>query len=109
MLGVGGGVIQVPAMNLLMRVPLKAAAGTSTFMVGITAVATAFVYYARGKIDPTVVVPAMIGIFAGAQLGSRLTRRVKTQRLTLVFVIVLVYLGGSLLLKSAGIDLPGQR
>ena len=109
MLGVGGGVIQVPAMNLLMRVPVKAAAGTSSFMVGITSVATAFVYYSDGKIDPTVVVPAMIGIFLGSQVGSRLTRRVKSQNLVLYFVVILLYLGISLLLKAAGITLPGQK
>ena len=109
MLGVGGGVIQVPAMNLLMRIPVKAAAGTSSFMVGITAVATAFVFYSEGKIDATVVVPAMIGIFLGGQAGSRLTRRVKTQNLVLLFVVILLYLGGSLLLKAFGITLPGQR
>jgi len=109
MLGVGGGVIQVPAMNILMRIPIKAAAGTSSFMVGITSVATASVYYADGKIDPTVVVPAMIGIFVGAQIGSRLTRRVRTQNLASIFVIVLLYLGVSLLLKAVGIILPGQR
>lgn len=109
MLGVGGGVIQVPAMNLLMRIPVKAAAGTSSFMVGITAVATAFVYYSREKIDPTVVVPAMIGIFLGSQAGSRLTRRVKARNLVLFFTIILLYLGISLLLKAANITLPGQK
>ncbi len=109
MLGVGGGVIQVPAMNLLMRVPVKAAAGTSAFMVGITSVATAFVYYSRGKIDPTVVVPAMVGIFAGSQIGSRLTRRVHAHRMVSVFVAVLFYLGGSLVLKSFGVDVPWQK
>ncbi len=109
MLGVGGGVIQVPAMNLLMRVPVKAAAGTSSFMVGITAVATASVFYAQGKIDPTVVVPAMVGIFVGSQLGSRLTRRIPTENLVVLFVLILLYLGGSLLLKAVGITLPGQR
>ena len=109
MLGIGGGVIQVPAMNLLMRVPVKAAAGTSSFMVGISAVATAAVFYAEGKIDPTVVVPAVVGIFVGSQVGSRLTRRVRTQRLVVIFAAVLLYLGVSLLLKAVGITVPGQR
>ncbi|MGD9711843.1 MAG: sulfite exporter TauE/SafE family protein [Thermomicrobiales bacterium] len=108
MLGVGGGVIQVPAMNVLMRMPVKAAAGTSAFMVGITAVATSFVFYADEHLDPTVVSPALIGIFLGAQAGSRLTRRFKAQRLVLLFVAVLLYLGISLMLKAAGISLPGQ-
>jgi uncharacterized protein len=109
MLGVGGGVIQVPAMNLLMKLPVKAAAGTSAFMVGITAVATSFVFYAEEKLDPTVVTPALVGIFVGSQIGSRLTRRVRAQRLVALFVVVLLYLGLSLILKALGVDLPGQK
>ena len=109
MLGIGGGVIQVPAMNLLMKLPVKAAAGTSAFMVGITAVATSFVFYAEKQLDPTVVTPALVGVFAGSQIGSRLTRRVRAQRLVSLFVVVLLYLGLSLILKALGIELPGQE
>ncbi len=108
MLGVGGGVVMVPAMNLLMRVPVKAAVGTSTFMVGITSVATAFVFYSQGYIDPTLVVPAIIGVFLGGQIGSRLTRRIKAQRLALLFALILFYLGLSLLLRAFGVEMPGQ-
>jgi uncharacterized membrane protein YfcA len=108
MLGVGGGVVMVPAMNLLMRVPVKAAVGTSTFMVGMTSVATAFVFYSRGFIDPTLVVPAIVGVFLGGQIGSRLTRRIKAQRLALLFAVILLYLGLSLLLRAFGIEMPGQ-
>ncbi len=105
MLGIGGGAIQVPLMNLLMKVPVKAAAGTSAFMVGMTAVATAAVFYADGQIDPQVVIPAMIGVFLGSQAGSQITRRVQTHRLVIVFVIALAYLGLSLILKAFGITL----
>lgn len=108
MLGVGGGVVQVPAMNLLMKVPVKAAAGTSTFMVGITAVATSVVFYADEKLDPTVVTPALIGVLVGAQVGSRLTKRVSAQRLVMIFVVILLYLGFALMLKALGVELPGQ-
>ena len=108
LLGVGGGVVQVPAMNLFMSIPLKAAAGTSSFMVGITSVATATVFYAEGKIDPTVVVPTLFGIYIGSQVGSRLTRRLDTQRLLIIFVVVLGYLGLSMLLKSFGVNLTGR-
>jgi len=109
MLGVGGGVVMVPAMNLVMAVPLKAAVGTSAFMVGITSVATAFVFYSQGEINPTVVVPAIIGVFVGGQFGSRLTRRLRVQRLAAVFSVLLFYLGLSLLLQAFGVTLPGQR
>lgn len=109
MLGIGGGVIQVPVMNLLMRIPVKAAVGTSSLMVGMTAVATAAVFYSEDKLDPRVVVPCMIGIFLGAQLGSQVTRRLRTQRLIIVFVLILAYLGVSLILKAIGIGVPGQQ
>jgi len=109
MLGVGGGVIQVPAMNLIMRVPLKAAAGTSAFMVGITSIATAFVHYSAGNVDPTVVVPAMIGIFAGGRAGSVLTKHMKVSNLLVIFVAILLFLGASMFLTGVGVDLPWQR
>jgi uncharacterized protein len=109
MLGVGGGVVQVPMMNLLMRVPMKAAAGTSALLVGMTAVATATVFYADGRIDATVVVPAMIGIFIGSQVGSNLTSRVKTANLVIVFVAIMLYLAISMILRAFGISLPGQE
>lgn len=108
MLGIGGGAIQVPMMNLLMRVPVKAAAGTSSFMVGMTSVATAAVFYADDKLDPRIVIPAMIGVFLGSQIGSQITRRIRTQRLVIIFVLVLAYLGISLVFKAFGITLPGQ-
>jgi len=92
-----------------MRVPVKAAAGTSAFMVGITAVASSSVYYSKGKIDPTIVVPAMIGIYLGSQFGSRLTRKLHAERLTLIFVLILAYLSLSLYVKAFGYTLPGQQ
>lgn len=105
MLGVGGGVIQVPTMNLMMRVPVKAAAGTSAFMVGITAVATAFVFYSHEKINPEIVIPTLFGVFVGSRVGSRLTRRVRAERLTAMFVLILIYLGLRLLLKSLDLQI----
>ncbi len=109
MLGVGGGVIQVPAMNLFMKVPLKAAAGTSALMAGITSVAGAFVHYSDGNVDPTLVAPAMIGIFAGGKLGATFTKRLKVANLMMIFVVVLAFLGVSMFLTGVGIDVPWQR
>ena len=57
---------------------------------------------------PTLVVPAIVGVFLGGQIGSRLTRRIKAQRLALLFALILLYLGLSLLLRAFGIEMPGQ-
>jgi len=104
MLGIGGGVIQVPMMNLVMKMPVKAAAGTSAFMVGMTAVATATVFYSEGKIDPQVAVPAMLGVFLGASAGSTLTKRLPTDRLIVLFFVILTYLGASMILAAFGLN-----
>src|SRR5213083_966609 len=69
LLGVGGGFIKVPAMNILMRVPMKAAVATSNFMIGVTAAASAFIYYSRGLVDPGLAAMVIIGVFSGTYLA----------------------------------------
>ena len=91
LLGVGGGIIKVPAMHLAMGVPLRVATATSNMMIGITATSSAVIYLLRGQIDPFVAGPTAIGVFAGATLGSRLAHRVDTRILRLLFVVVLLY------------------
>ena len=61
LLGVGGGFLKVPAMNLGMRVPLRVAAATSNFMIGVTAASSLFVYFARGEVQPLLAAPVAIG------------------------------------------------
>ncbi len=100
LLGVGGGVVKVPTMYLLMRVPLKIAAATSNFMIGVTASAGAFVYYARGEVDLFVSGSTMIGVFLGALIGSRMLHLIKTEYLKKAFIIVLLYLSVEMLFKG---------
>ena len=81
---------------------MRAAAGTSSFMVGMTSVATAAVFYASGKIDPTVTAPAMVGVLLGSSAGSALTKRFKVSQLLGVFFVVTVALGISMILSAFG-------
>ena len=66
LLGLGGGFLKVPAMHLGMRVPLKVAAATSNFMIGVTAVSSFFVYFARGDLHPFLACTVTLGVVAGA-------------------------------------------
>jgi len=100
LLGVGGGVIKVPTMYLLMGVPLKIATATSNFMIGVTATAGAFVYYARGEVDLFVSGSTMMGVFLGALIGSRILHLIKTEYLKKAFIIVLLYLSLEMLFKG---------
>lgn len=106
LLGVGGGIVQVPVMNLLMRVPIKVATTTSTYIIGITAMAGAFVYYnhrPESFIDPTLAVPVTIGVFIGASVGSRILRRVSQTALRNGFAVVVAIYTVQMALRVFGI------
>lgn len=76
LLGVGGGVFKVPALHLLCGLPIKAAAATSNFMIGVTAAASAALYLGRGDVRPALTSAVVLGVLAGSALGAVLNRRV---------------------------------
>jgi uncharacterized membrane protein YfcA len=89
LLGIGSGALKVPAMDLAMGLPIKVSTATSNFMIGVTAAASAGVYFARGDIDPFVAGPVAAGVVIGATAGSLLLKRVPSHLLRQVFVVVL--------------------
>lgn len=91
LLGIGGGVVKVPAMALAMRIPMKVASATSNFMIGVTAAASAGVYFARGDIDPFIAGPTALGVLFGSLVGARTMRRIDSSILKTVFTLVLVF------------------
>ena len=93
LLGVGGGIIKVPLMNLAMGVPLKVATATSNMMIGITATSSAVIYLLRDEIDPYIAGPVALGVFVGASVGARVVNRIDTRLLRMLFVVVLLVHG----------------
>ena len=90
LLGVGGGIFKVPAMHLVCGMPLKAATATSNFMIGVTAAASAFIYFAHGHLNPVVASSSCLGVLAGSFLGVWLSTRIQTRALTWIFVFILL-------------------
>ena len=88
LMGVGGGIVNVPTMNVLMGVPIRVATATSTYMLGATAAASAVLYLSRGQIDGVLAAAVVSGVFIGAAVGARYSRRVKREALSLIFVLV---------------------
>lgn len=105
MLGVGGGFIKVPAMTEGMRVPIKVAAATSNFMIGVTAIASLFVYFARGYMEPYAAVPVALGVVAGASIGAATSARVHPMVLRRILIAVLLLVSVQMALKAFGVDL----
>jgi hypothetical protein len=92
LLGIGGGPIKVPVMFIFMNVPLMVATATSNFMIGVTAAASAIVYYRRGDIQAEIAAPLAVGVFLGSLLGARLAPRVHTKIVVYLLVAIMFYL-----------------
>ncbi|MFU8803345.1 MAG: sulfite exporter TauE/SafE family protein [Bradymonadaceae bacterium] len=103
MLGVGGGPIKVPLMNGVMRLPVKAAVASSTYMVGMTASVSALIYYSSGLVDTRVAVPAVMGILLGAQVGSRLGTRAPAMLIRRVLIVILIVLATVMFVEALGL------
>jgi len=100
LLGIGSGALKVPAMDLAMELPIKVSSATSNFMIGVTAAASAGVYFARGQIDPILAAPVALGVLGGAMLGSHSLGRIGSRAVRVIFVVVLVLISVQMLLKG---------
>lgn len=100
LLGIGSGALKVPAMDLAMRIPIKVSTATSNFMIGVTAAASAGVYFARGDIDPIIAAAVAIGVTIGATVGSRVLSRTDNRVIRVVFVAVLLVVSAQMVWKG---------
>ena len=98
-LGIGGGIIQVPAINTWCGVPLRAAAATSAVVIGITAMASAPIYYARGDIVAPAAGAAVIGVLVGSRVGLWFGGRARAKWLKLLMAVVLIAVSISFLVR----------
>jgi len=103
MFGLGAGWANVPALNLLMGVPLKLSVGTSGFVLSVVDTSAAWIYLNRGAVLPMIVVPSLIGVVLGAKVGARLLRVAPTSLIRKIVLTVLLIAGGRALLKGFGI------
>jgi uncharacterized protein len=102
LLGIGGGAVNVPNMNVVMGMPMRVATTTSAYMIGATAVASSVLYVSRGQVDPQIVAPVVVGVVLGGMAGARLAHRVPQRVLVLAFVAVAAFFSVQMLLKAIG-------
>lgn len=99
LLGIGGGVVQVPVMNLLCCVPMKAAAATSNFIIGVSAAASAYVYFRRGLIPLELTAVIVIGVLLGSFLGIYAMYRARAEKLQMAFSAITLLVAVKMLMK----------
>jgi uncharacterized protein len=100
LLGIGSGVLKIPAMDTALRLPIKVSSATSNFMIGVTAAASAGAYFLRGDIVTDIAGPVALGSVVGAVLGARILMRVPNDKLRVLFVVVLVALAIQMLCEA---------
>ncbi len=105
MLGIGSGAFKVMAMDGAMKMPLKPSSATSNLMMGVTAAASATVYFFNGSIRPDLAVPLALGILGGSTIGTRIMQILPSKLIRLIFIPILLYLGLQMILKGFGVTI----
>ena len=100
LLGIGSGLFKVLAMDIAMRLPMKVSTSTSNFMIGVTAAASAGVYFARGDVYPLVAAPVALGVLAGAYVGTRILGHLRNTTIRKLFIPVLAAVALSMIVKG---------
>ena len=100
LLGLGGGIVQVPVMNLMCGVPIKAAAATSNFLIGVSAAASAFIYFKRGYLIPDLAAVVVIGVLLGSFAGILILYKVRSEKIQIAFSVLVFITAIKMLAKA---------
>jgi uncharacterized protein len=103
LLGIGGGAFKVLSMDIAMKLPMKVSTTTSNFMIGVTAAASAGIYFARGDVNPLIVAPVALGILIGAAIGARVLLRSRNTTIRKAFALVLAIAAIQMILTGLGV------
>jgi uncharacterized protein len=103
LLGLGSGTFKVLSMDLWMKLPMKVSTTTSNFMIGVTAAASAGIYFARGDVNPLIAAPVALGILVGSTTGTRFLIRAKNTAIRKIFALVLAASAVEMILRALGL------
>jgi uncharacterized membrane protein YfcA len=100
LLGVGGGVLIVPALNAWCGIPLRVAAATSALMMGVTASAALPLYWTHGEVRSHLAAAAVLGVLLGSRIGVSLVSAVRIRVLKILMIAVLLAVSALMFSRS---------
>jgi uncharacterized membrane protein YfcA len=100
LLGLGGGIVKVPVLTTFCGVPMRVAAATSTFIIGVTAAAAAIPYLARGDVALPLSASVALGALPGSLLGAWLSESLEARALKMLMAAVLLAVGARMGLEG---------
>ena len=101
-LGVGGGFLIVPALVMLVNLPIRQAVGTSLIVIAMNSLAGLLGHLSTATFDMVVIGIFVVAGFVGAFAGARLSRVIKPDHLRASFAVFVVILGVALLVDNTG-------
>jgi|SRR5690606_31471447 len=90
-LGIGGGIVIVPALNQIFKVPMNVAVGTSLLIIIPAALSGSITHYTKGNLQIDLALLVMVGAAAGSFLGARLASTLPELWLKRAFALLLLY------------------
>ncbi len=99
-LGLGGGVIMVPAFFFVLHLEFKECLGNSLVVIAILAIPGSLIHTQLGHVDWMIALAMMLGVMPGAYLGSFFTLRARNRRVLMLFSFFLVAIGIIFLIKE---------
>jgi uncharacterized membrane protein YfcA len=103
LLGVGGGILNVPAIRLALRRSMLTAVATSTMIIAFTASVGALAFATAGYVQWPVAAGCATGAFFGGRLGAWWAPRIPRRGLQLIFAVVLSYVAVDMAAQGLGI------
>ena len=103
LLGIGSGAFKVVALDTYMKLPIKVSTATSNFMMGVTATASALIYFFNGTINPAVAAPIALGTLIGSRTGAKVMQRLDAKYIRLIFLPILLFTIVNMFLKGLGV------
>ncbi len=99
-LGIGGGIIHVPALVSLLSFPIHIATATSQFMLGIMSFSGSMVHLFNGDLFPQLsqIIPLATGAIIGAQVGAKISKKIKGTYIIRLLAVALLLAGLRILL-----------
>ena len=103
LLGIGSGAFKVVALDSYMKLPIKVSTATSNFMMGVTATASALIYFFNGTINPAIAAPIAIGTLIGSRTGAKVMQRLDAKYIRYIFLPILLFTIVNMFLKGLGV------
>ncbi|MFA4646315.1 sulfite exporter TauE/SafE family protein [Pyrococcus kukulkanii] len=90
LLGISGGVLNVPLFHSLAGIPMRYAIGTSSLALFFTALAGSIGHYRLGHVDPRIILTLAPGLIVGGYLGATTAHKTHPEILKKIFAMFLV-------------------